>query len=367
MKLIRRRLNVRGLLAMLLCLNASVVAYAQDDDQAHEDQDNLTWPTLPSIHLALVEGFETEAEYIAKTASRIAEFEREAALTSDQQQKVDLLFATVNQILAFQLEPAISRQLLGLEEETKEGERVQPSTMLAHVREMLATSEAAIESYGQGELSEEQKAWHSQVRRQLRLLQGFAAGVEVLTNAELDQASVRDAASRLSILREDSDKSVMAAAGFWQAIVRNKMADPVRALDVLPLALAEVRKESLAHSFFARILRCELLAGQDRYAASLALLTDIEELCDDWFDREADRAAAARTAAWMQLKVLKRWRQSLMKLDSKAEAQWCVQRASSIIERRFSGDDMSLLRLTPAVPIVVTSVEVDNKDSASNE
>ncbi len=367
MVLIRRTLDVVGLLALFAFGHASTVTYALDNDPASDHQDNTAWPTLPAVKLSLVDTFEDEASYLAKTAADLAELEQQAAQTSDQQHKVDLLLAAANQVLAFQIEPVISRQLLGLGDDVQKDDQPKSSTMLTHVRELLGASDTIIESLGQGELNDEQQAWHHQAKHRLTLLKGFAAGVEALTNAQLNQTSLRDAASRLSILREDSDGAVMSASGLWQAIVRSKMDDTDRALDVLPLALAQVRNKSLAQSFFARILRCELLAKRGEYAASLALLTNIEELSDDWFGRRAKRDVAARTASWMQLNVLKRWHQSLLEQGHHAEARWCVLRANSLIERRFSDDELTLLRLVPAVPIVAPVVDTHDKDSASRE
>lgn len=161
----------------------------------------------------------------------------------------------------------------------------------------------------------------------------------------------RRAASRLSVLLEDDNPQIAAAAGLWQACLRSRDSDPSRALELLDAALADLPRESLPFSFFARLLRCRLIAARGGHAAALALLTQIEDRCEDWLPDESQRNDAMRALALTEFQILRDWHGALTEPNQSEERQWCIDRARHLAAERFTEEHHSLLRLNPCIPL----------------
>jgi hypothetical protein len=89
--------------------------------------------------------------------------------------------------------------------------------------------------------------------------------------------------------------------------LRSREEDPAAAMAVLDMSLSDAPRQAMPHAFFVRLLRARLSAKQGSYAASLALLMQMEERCEFWFTNETERADATRTVVWAQLLVLRDW------------------------------------------------------------
>jgi hypothetical protein len=262
-----------------------------------------------------VPGFEDETAYLSSIEARVSEMAARARATDEPVASAELLLAAANLILARKLEPACSRGLhgiaiireLGLAEAGIELD-------LDRAEEHLAGAEAALTqaalipradrkgAHANERETEPQPADSRQtpeamppersedLRRQLGTLQAFAVALRAyLLPDELckGERSTRRAASRLAPLLEETDAEVAAAAQLWHACLRAREADPTPALSVLQLALADPPPQALPYAFFARLLRCRLVAHRGGFVTALALLTQIEHRCEEWFTKRA--------------------------------------------------------------------------------
>ena len=151
---------------------------------------------------------------------------------------------------------------------------------------------------------------------------------------------------------EDDDGRVVAAARFWQAVLREGSSDPQRLFQLLKPVMADLAGDS-AHAFYSRLLSCRLMASSKEFVSTDALLIQLEVRCDQWFTNEVDRANAVRTVALFEMRVVADWYRHLEK-DEAARA-WCVERIKKITATHFTGDANTVLRLSPAIPIMVTA------------
>ena len=181
-----------------------------------------------------------------------------------------------------------------------------------------------------------------------------AAQRAYITSDEPGESSMspRRAASRLSSLLEDSDPQVAAAANLWQACLRSLEADPSRALAVLDLVLDDPSPKQLPYAFFARLLRCRLIAARGGFTASLALLLQMEPRLDKWIPSDADRATALRATALVEIQILRQWYDHLDASTQIAERRWCAERIDALRTERFGGSNATVFRLKNAVPLM---------------
>jgi hypothetical protein len=200
------------------------------------------------------------------------------------------------------------------------------------------------------------------LRYRLDALQAFADALRgyLLAGTESDpNKAARRAASRVSVLLEDSNPQVVASAALWYASLRGREADREAALSVLDVPLSDPRPQAMPHAFFTRLLRCRLLAEQGGYAAALALLMQIEEQCERWFVEESDRANARRAAIWVEIEVLGAWYDRLSDPAQSVERQWCAERMAALSADGFGSGPATVLRLTLAVPLLALPPKTD--------
>ena len=114
----------------------------------------------------------------------------------------------------------------------------------------------------------------------------------------------------------------------------------------------------MPYAFFSRLLRCRLLADQGGWAVALTLLMQVEERCNDWFSDDIDRDRALRTCALVRIQILGVWRERLPSDTAEDERKWCDDRISRLRGERFGDDDTTVLRLSPAVPVLAIPPEV---------
>ncbi len=176
------------------------------------------------------------------------------------------------------------------------------------------------------------------------------------------QEAARRAASRLAVLLEDDRPQVAAAAALWQASLRARESDPSRAMSVLGLVLSRPRQGTLPFAFFARLLRCRILASRGGHAVALALLTQLEDRSDIWMAREADRTNALRAITLVEIQVLRDWYARLPGPPDSPQRQWCVDRVKTLIDEHFSEDGSTVFRLTAAIPIVAVPEDAGRRE-----
>jgi len=267
---------------------------------------------------------------------------------------IDLRLSAANLLLARHTEPALTRVLLRLPDQrdtdlAREALN-QASAILSVVEKSLEAQHAA----------QDPRAAEAQL--QYARLNAFERALQVITGstAQEDQDSqAREAASDLAVLLEQDDPRIAESALLYYAILMNQSVGLDRVLTVLPNVAAPPRPQHTEYPFFARLLRCQLIADRGGYAVSLALLDDLEDRVDRWFTQPDQQLQALRSVAWVRYDVLRNWRDSLPG-SAVAERQWCERAMLAVPEAHFRTQQTTLLRLGLAIPILVTAPEAVN-------
>ena len=315
-------------------------------------------PDMPRVRLAPMPGFDDDAAYIRSIAARVSELTALAEKADDPIRRVGFLLAAANLILAHQLEPGCTNRLLHIRGDQDELDRAALRSALNRADALMTQADTALrEMQDRGDLpaSQLQESSH-----RLEMLQALSSGLHAYLlpgeSAEAARKS-RRAASRLSPLLEEKSRTVVAAATLWQACLRGRESNPAPALSVLGPALADPPPESMPYAFFARLLRCRLIAARGGPATALALLMQIQERCDEWFSSDKEREEAARAAQLLRIQILADWHDRLGPSGGASEQQWCVERIKALIDDHFGDDSKTVLRLTPAIPLLARPPE----------
>jgi len=307
--------------------------------------------SIPKVTLAPLSANEDDHDFLRTIAARAEELGKSASSADDPIVRCELALSAANLILAHQLEPMGSLMLLGAE--------VDPH-LQAEIREALERSKVLLdlaeESFGKfpsdpGDAAAKIK----KITYQLEALRGFFEALRAYLLPQADAEGMRQsrkAASRLSVLLEDENPSISVPAALWYASLRGRETDPEAAISVLDSVLSDPPRSVLAQGFFARLLRCQLLAQQGGHAAALALLLQVEERCDQWFSDATRRDEAIRAATLVQMHVLNAWRERLNGSAQSAERQWCVDRITALSKERFGSGEGTVLRLGLAIPLM---------------
>lgn len=338
-----------------LAVNTVAGAGVVTKDKVFDVRDDVPADAVaaPLVRLAPIEGFDDEASYVRSIAVRANELALQVTETADIPTRTDLLLAAANMILARELEPSCTGMLLGLSGAALPLSDDQVREALERADAMLVMADAALEEVR--DLAEPPGDWLAEATHRLGTLGVFAHVLQAyLLPGEGPDAreAARRASLRLAVLLEDNRPHVAAAANLWQASLRARESDPSRALSVLGLVLSRPPPGTLPFSFFARLLRCRILASRGGYAAALALLTQLEDRSETWMATETDRADALRAITFVEVQVLRDWYAQLPGAPDSPQRQWCVDRVKALIDERFSQDGSAVFRLTTAIPIV---------------
>ena len=314
----------------------------------------------PEIRLSALTGFADDRAFLESVTSRIAEFQQQAADADDPQRKAAFLLAAANLILAEQLEPACTRRFFQLDPRPQKDDALAVAPALAGSDVLIAEAEASLRPPAEHDAADEDAPTidrrDHELHRTVETLKAFAQAIRAYLTAEADAdpaRTARRAASGLSVLLEDDNPQVAAAAAFWQACLRATDPDPTPALAVLDPAVIDPPPGSLRFGFFSRLLRCRVLAARGGSAAALALLLQVEERANDWFKAEAERADAVRACAWLRLRILQDWHDRLDATSQIDERTWCSSQMETLRAQRFSdARSPTVMRLSQAIPII---------------
>ncbi len=328
------------------------------------DQAQKTEPLptkLSDIELAPIEGYKDETTYQEAQADYAEELAEQARQASDLTKQADLWLVAANLTLAHSLEPACTRVLLRLPAKRRTDKSV--SQLLEAVDEYLGQASSII-----AELKESQPTtdvtWIAQSTKKVRILKAFSAAMRAIIlydQADDVTRAMRSAASDLAIWMEDDDEQIAAAAVLWHAALRGHEFKLSPSMQVLPLATEELSRRTLPFAFFSRLLRCVILADHSRYAASMALLTKMEDHCESWFTNDIDRADSLRAVSVVETEVLRLWRDSLTEPSNHKARQWCDEKLADIFENRFQQTSHTVLRLRPAVPLITSIADLQQR------
>ncbi|HPD30913.1 MAG TPA: hypothetical protein PLL20_13020 [Phycisphaerae bacterium] len=147
----------------------------------------------------------------------------------------------------------------------------------------------------------------------------FAAAGGDETEAKRKSA-FSEAALGLAMARESENPDLSACALLWQSFAWECAGRRDRAMLSLPSALAA--PEQPAFDFLSRLLRCRLVAEDERHAAAFALALRVRASCNQWFPKEPpdQLAARARLAALVQYQIGRSWLNQLANPDTKTAA-----------------------------------------------
>ena len=301
----------------------------------------------------------------------------EAADRSDPAARVEYLLGAANWILARQIEPQVSRLLLGIERSQDAAFVIRS---VAEARKHLAAAgpppdgpaeatvslegdEEAAEPAGQGRIpsavSEESRHQSESIRNDLSAFADALALAWAEGEAENDAQAVRAAASSLAVLLEDDRPGVAPAATLYQAVLYQRAGQSDRAMKVLDLALQPLPPDAASFAFFSRLLRCRYLAQGGGHAVAWSLLLKLEERCQDWFDSPEARQEATCAAVLVRLEVGELWEASLASSGDQERLAWCgraKQRIQSTLLQPTG--EPTATRLGSAVPLLLDVTEL---------
>lgn len=317
-------------------------------------------PTLPDVTIRSVSGYDDDQAYRREIAEQTAKIVKSAQEEDNQKVRAELLLAAANLILARQFEPAYTAKLLdirGLSFDSAEAVDMldQADSLILRAQEALNKNE------GDADASVEA------VKDRLVTLLAFAGAVRGYLITAEDQEkthAVRRAVSALSPVLEHENAHVAAAANLWQACLRSADGNPSRAIESLPFPSANIDKDTMPYAFFAKPFRCRLHGSRGGYAASIAMLIQIEERCEDWFESQKDQADALRTTRWMQLRMLFDWYESFDASKQAKERRWCADRIEALKVDSFGTESKTVLRISPAIPLIFPTPVLSSDSSA---
>jgi len=312
----------------------------------------------PQVHLATLPGFSDDAAFLASVTSRVAELQQQAGEEVDAARRSGFILAAANLILAEQLEPPCSRKFLQLDKPQHGDAALVAAHALDLADALLVEAETFLLTEKKDSTDEDTPPTDQakDLNRIVVTLKAFAQALRAYLAIEADgdpSRAARRAASGLSIILEDDNPQIAAAAAFWQACLRAMEPDPTPSLDILDRAIVDLPTDAPRFSFFSRLLRCRLVAARGGPAAALALLMQVEERANDWFKADPDRAEAMRSCSWLRLRILQDWHDRLDATSHADERAWCMSRIDTLRAERFSdASSATLLRLTQAIPII---------------
>ncbi len=307
----------------------------------------------PAVRLAPMPGFDDNTAYARSIAARVDELASQASQADDLTRRVDLFAASANLVLAHQLEPACTHTLLQLRHNEEIFEEAASRAALDRADGLITEAHDTLRNLD--DRDDLPEGWLAQSKRHIETLEVFALGLRAyLLPGAGDEAvrCVRSAVSRLAPLLEDQSPAVTAAANLWQACLKSRGSDPARALSVLGPALTDPSRGSMPYAFFARLQRCRLIAKRGGPAAALALLMQIEEHCDHWLTNNTARDDAMRATQLVRIQILIDWHDHLDASSKAAEREWSADRIKALVADRFAEGGETVLRLTPAIPIM---------------
>ncbi len=354
---------------VIACLGASILhgfcpgLAAAAPDVAANPSDSI--PAMPTIQLPTIKPMPADdgpegQHHIASAKAA----EAQARLVDHPIRRSELLSYAASLVLGFELEPACTSKMLRL---TNERSASELNAALDNADRLLADAKIALEKArddqagSPGELATAQHA-QANVSAFANVIRAYLLPPEKAD--EESRKTAKRAASGLSVLLEDENVKVVASATLWQAAVRMETGDTRRAKALLDMPLSSLARQSVPYAFYGRLLSCQLLADSGGYAAALALLAQMEERCHDWFSSPDMRANAERTITVVKIDVLRQWYESLDAEGASARS-WCRDRITSLVDDRLSVDQPTLLRLTPAIPVIEPAIDVAPNETES--
>ncbi len=351
-----------------------------------DDPKPESFPPAPAMTLAPLDGVDDVAAYTSSVANRATRLVELAEKSNGPLLRAELQLTGANLILARQIEPAGTRIFWRLAGSTEHpSDRQMLTKAFDTVDKLLIDAEANLDearhraSRDEEASSETAEAKEESIRskpariaaigRHRRTLASFQQALRAALLPPPDddgKRTARRAASELAALVEHDDPRVATAAGFWQAYLRKGETDPHASLARLDYALDEFAPAEQPYAFFARVMRCDVLAGHGQGVAALALLTQMEERALGWYPDEEPRKQALGAIAWTKLHTLRAWHDTFDPKERTEERAWCRAQAATLIKDTLT-EPPGLPRLSPAIPMLFDADAVEAAAAADND
>ncbi len=290
---------------------------------------------------AYPKGVKTEQAYAQGVDEALKTLHERAATAKDRSLQARLLLAAANLRLARRAEPFLTKAVLG--DDSQAVRRDLGATARKALQEARRASELLGAKPAPVSMPKGDPVDLSTVARTMRI---FASSLLACAEGkEVDQAI-----SALKPLVESKRSDTAKSAQIVRALLRMEASRFEEALSALPPAL-EAPKE-LPWDFFLRILRCRVLAEQQRYAMAGVLLLRMEAECEKWLDKSR-LAVAQRAIARVRIDVANRWAREL---EAKKLLDHAARRkdvAEALARDHFSDGTVRVYRLNLAVPILI--------------
>lgn len=270
----------------------------------------------------------------------------QAAGAAPVQERLRLQLQLANWLLAVRCEPHASRLIQNVAEPDDAAEL---SRLSGEALRILGEADPDHEDERWGEVAE-LLAHFGEAMRQYALAHQSAHDPEALQNAAND----------LAMWLDDERLPVASAAVLWQSLLYQAAGEPERALAVLPLPLTALQDDPFA--FFARLQRCLVLARTERRSAALALLLRMEERTGQWFRQPSESQSALCTLTWARIQMAETADWALGDVASTTMSRW-IERAREALAN--NGETCELLRLTHAVPLLISEAAATGKAPAA--
>jgi len=380
-----------GIGCSLLFLATATLASAQEapapqepDSQKKQAESSVEQQTTrDTLRVSYPFKFSSESAYLDWVNERATILEHAADDAPGVPRRIELLLAAANRLLASGTEHAASTRILGLVQD----EMPDPKALRAifdRADKLLESASDLIKQHDEATSKENDKEDDQkkttdvptpadeveQVWRELATrrdtVQSFGQALKAYlldAGTDDDAHNKRRAASRLSMLLESDSAAIAASARLWQALLRSKENDASRALSIVGPVTARPRVGAQPYRFYGAILRAQLLAEHRSPTLALAMLMRVEEMVETWFSGQRDRGQALRTSAFARVEILQAWAESLAKEESREEeVAWCQAGILTLQEGWLTGEMPRLLRLAPAIPLLVAKADLGVED-----
>ncbi len=286
----------------------------------------------------------TERAYAKWIDDKLAELTRRAKDPRESSTRVQLLLSLANLRLARQAEPAVTRLILG-DESTTTRKRLGDITAaaLADIDQATTLLVQLAKSPPPNKAAAKQRSRCTQAAEQLT---AFSKCLNSLAR-ETDTAN---ALASVAPLTKSKRPELASVARLFQAVLMRQGGQIDQALDLLPTALSPPKQ--LPHDFFARLVRCRLLADRGGHAIATTLTLQMDVQAENWFDKSR-LPEARRAIGLLRIGLAERWAKQLQRDKLTEHATRRHKIAQGIRNDLFSGKDGTVYRLMLAVPILI--------------
>ncbi|MFO0974630.1 MAG: hypothetical protein U1A27_14495 [Phycisphaerae bacterium] len=292
----------------------------------------------------------SEAQLNQRIGQRLNALRQQASQAGDPLEAACTELNAVELILSRQIEPALSRELLGV---ASTADRKSVVERVRAASELLASADGHVKASKQevpDELADRLATAHAYAELFGAVFSGPRRPIPTQPASQptspVDERIIA-ACRGLASLIDDGKPPVAAGARLWQAAAYRRAGRADRALQVLPLASAPMTVVPL--DIFSRLERCRALADLGQPAAAIALLMQLDT--DSRLGQalpNSERGAARHALALLHAQILDRWADSLSEADRR-DNEAALREQAAALRTEIVEHDVASLRLGSSV------------------